>query len=131
MNHSLSHDHKAKDLLSRIGHDISQLKGDVSSLLHHTGKHTISDSARDLADQARDRLHAGGAYAASQLRYVRQHPGQSSAGLLGGLLLLGAVGAGIYYLCKSDCSVGCRTRKDHSDDDENVSNTNQLPPYIS
>jgi len=34
---------------------------------------------------------------------MRSHPAQSSAGILGGLLLLGAVGAGIYYLCKSDC----------------------------
>ena len=40
---------------------------------------------------------AGGHYAAS---YLRENPGRSSVGILGGLILLGAAGAGIYYLCK-------------------------------
>lgn len=92
-----------KDLMSRVGEDIKQLKSDVSSLLTHTGRHTLPDSARDLRDSARNSINAGGDYAASQIRYIRQHPGQSSAGILGGLILLGAVGAGIYYICNSDC----------------------------
>lgn len=92
-------DRKIQDLLSCVGDDVSQLKRDVSTLLSHTGKHTIPESARDLRESARNSLHNGGQYAAS---YLRAHPAQSSAGILGGLVLLGAVGAGIYYLCKCD-----------------------------
>lgn len=110
---TLSQDRKMKDLLSRVGEDIKQLKGDVSSLLTHTGRHTLPDSARDLRESARDRFSAGGDYAASQLHYIRQHPGQSSAGIIGGLILLGAVGAGIYFLCKSDC---CFAGEDEEDE---------------
>lgn len=100
MPNSITQDRKMNHLLNRVGKDVSQLKSDVASLLNHTGRHAIPDSARDLRDSARDRLHAGGHYAASQLRHIRSHPGQSSTGILGGLILLGAVGAGIYYLCK-------------------------------
>jgi hypothetical protein len=99
MQNPITQDRKIKDLLSRVGEDVGQLKSDVASLLSHTGRHTLPTGARDLRDSAKDRLHAGGQYAVSQFR---SHPAQSSAGLLGGLLLLGAVGAGIYYLCKCD-----------------------------
>lgn len=116
---ALTEDRKMKDLISRVGEDISQLKGDISSLFSHTGRHTLPDSARELGEQAREKLHAGGAFAASQLRYLRQHPGQSSVGILGGLLILGAVGVGIYYLCKSDCCGKlCGRDDDYYDDDE-------------
>ena len=93
---TLTEDRKMKDLISRVGEDVSQLKSDIRSLFTHTGRHTLPDSARELREQALLRLQAGGAY-------LRQHPTQSSIGLVGDLLLLGAVGAGIYYLCKSDC----------------------------
>lgn len=96
---TLAEDRKMKDLINRVGEDVSQLRSDIRSLFTHTGRHTLPDSAREIREQARERLHAGGAY-------LRQHPGQSSIGLLGGLLILGAVGAGIYYLCKSDCCGG-------------------------
>lgn len=102
MPNSLLQDRKVKDLLSRVGEDVSQLRNDISSLLNHTGRHALPESARELRDSARSRLHAGGEFAVSQLRNMRAHPGQSSAGILGGLILLGAVGAGIYYLCKCD-----------------------------
>lgn len=116
---ALTEDQKMKDLISRVGEDISQLKGDIGSLFNHTGRHTLPDSARELREQAREKLHAGGAFAASQLRYLRQHPGQSSVGILGGLLILGAVGAGIYYLCKSDCCGKlCGRDEDYYDEDE-------------
>lgn len=92
----LTEDRKMNDLISRVGEDVSQLRSDIRSLFAHTGRHALPDSARELREQARQRLMAGGTY-------LRQHPGQSSVGILGGLLILGAVGAGIYYLCKSDC----------------------------
>lgn len=111
MPNALTEDRKTKDLINRLGEDVCQLKSDMSSLLVHTGRHTVPDSARELREHALERLHAGGALAASQLRYIRQHPTQSSVSLLGGLLILGSVGAGIYYLCKSDCGRFCRSRQ--------------------
>lgn len=117
MPNALTEDRKTKDLINRLGEDVSQLKSDVSSLLIHTGRHTVPDSARELRQHALERLHAGGALAASQLRYLRQHPTQSSVSLLGGLLILGAVGAGIYYLCKNDCGILCRSQQDDLEDE--------------
>jgi hypothetical protein len=105
-------DRKLKDLVSRVGEDVSQLRGDIRSLFAHTGRHALPDGARELREQARQRLMAGGTY-------LRQHPGQSSVGILGGLLILGAVGAGIYYLCKSDCcGKFCNRDEDYSGEDE-------------
>lgn len=112
MSSTISEDRKIKDLASRVGDDIAQLRSDVSSLFAHTGRHTLPTGARELREQALERLSAGGAY-------LRQHPGQSSVGLLGGLLILGAVGAGIYYLCKSDCcGKFCTSDSDFPEDDE-------------
>lgn len=104
-------DRKMNDIISRVGEDVSQLRSDIRSLFAHTGRHTLPDSARELREQARQRLMAGGTY-------LRQHPGQSSVGLLGGLLILGAVGAGIYYLCKSDCCGKlCNREGDYREDE--------------
>jgi hypothetical protein len=116
---SITEDRKMKDLIDRVGEDVSQLRSDIRSLFTHTGRHTLPEGARELREQAREKLHAGGAFAASQLRYLRQHPAQSSVGLLGGLLILGAVGAGIYYLCKSDCCGKlCRRDDEYYDEEE-------------
>lgn len=106
-------DRKTKDLLSRVGEDIAQLRNDVSSLFQHTGRHTLPESARDLRDSALDRVHAGSDYAAAQLRHLRSNPTQTGLGIAGGLVLLGVVGAGIYYLCKSDCCL--RSGQDEND----------------
>ena len=103
MSSPFSEDAKIKDLLGQVGDDISRLRSDISSFFAHTGKHTIPTGARDLRDSARGKLNAGSDFAASQLRYIADNPTRSSIGLAGGLLLLGAVGAGIYYVCKSDC----------------------------
>ena len=115
---TLTEDRKMKDLIHRVGEDVSQLRSDIRSLFTHTGRHTLPEGARELREQARERLHAGGEFAASQLRYLRQHPGQSSVGILGGLLILGAVGAGIYYLCKSDCCGKLCNREDEFYEEE-------------
>ncbi|MFM2197027.1 MAG: hypothetical protein RLZZ505_459 [Verrucomicrobiota bacterium] len=109
---TLAEDRKMKDLISRVGEDVSQLRSDIRSLFTHTGRHALPDSARELREQARERLMAGGTY-------LRQHPGQSSIGILGGLFILGAVGAGIYYLCKSDCCGNlCNRDEDYTEEDE-------------
>jgi hypothetical protein len=97
MHMNLTEDPKTKDLIGRVGDDVAQLRSDIASLFSHTGRHTIPESARELRAQTRQRLSSGGHYAAS---YLREHPGRSSVGILGGLFLLGAVGTGIYYLCK-------------------------------
>lgn len=112
-------DRKMRDLIGRVGDDVSQLRNDISSLLSHTGRHTLPESARELQAQARQRLSAGGELAVT---YLRQHPGRSSVGILGGLLLLGAVGTGIYYLCKGKLpgccgSSGC-DQGDWEDEDD-------------
>ncbi len=104
---NLTEDRKMKDLIGRVGDDVSQLRNDISSLFSHTGRHALPESARELRAQARQRLSMGGEFAST---YLRQHPGRSSVGILGGLVLLGAVGTGIYYLCKGKlpccCSAG-------------------------
>lgn len=125
----MSNDTKSKDLLNRVSSDVAQLKHDIASLFSHTGKHALPDTARGIADYGRDRFHAGGDYAASSLKYMRQHPGQSSVGILGGLFLLGVAGAGIYYLCKSDCC-GETCEEIDSTDPHHPANQD-LPPYIS
>ncbi|MEP2774595.1 MAG: hypothetical protein ABJQ29_06370 [Luteolibacter sp.] len=127
MSSSFSEDAKMKDLIGRVGDDISQLRSDISSFFSHTSRHTLPTSARDLRDSARERLHAGSDFAASQLRYLRENPTRSSIGITGGLLLLGAVGAGIYYLCKSDC---CHRNCSSEETDESTP-PEDLPPYIS
>jgi len=125
----MSKEQTTKDYLDRVSGDITQLRQDVAQLFTNTGRHAISEGARELADYGRDRLHAGSKFAATQLRHLRAHPGQSSAGIVGGLILLGAVGAGIYYLCKSNCGSRCSQEEDpHFDDSRRDSN---LPSYIS
>lgn len=101
---NITEDHKTRDLIGRVGDDVAQLRSDIASLFSHTGRHTIPESARELRAQARQRLSAGGEYAVT---YLRQHPGKSSVGILGGLLLLGAVGTGIFYLCKGRLPCCC------------------------
>ena len=126
----MSKEQTTKNHLEQVSKDISNLRSDLALLLTHTGRNAIPHGARELAVYSKDRLHAGGEFAASQLRYLRAHPGQSSAGILGGLVLLGAVAAGIYYLCKSDCGKRCSNEEEPPDFDPSRAN-NDLPPYIS
>ncbi len=129
MSSNLLHEHKMKDVLCKVRDDVANLKDEVSHLFSHKRKHSLSNRAHHLADYARDGLHAGGAFAASQLRYIRRHPGQSTAGILGGLVLLGAVGFGIYYLCKSGTEKPSRQAGRKNGDDQRKDS--ELPPYIS
>lgn len=108
-------DRKTRDLIGRVGDDVSQLRSDISSLFSHTGRHALPESARELRAQASQRLSAGGELAVT---YLRQHPGRSSVGILGGLLLLGAVGTGIYYLCKGKLPCCCGPSGCYDTEDE-------------
>lgn len=123
MSLNLTEDRKMKSLLSRVGDDVSQLKNDISSLFSHTGRHTLPESARELRAQARERLSAGGHYAAN---FLRENPGRSSVGILGGLILLGAAGAGIYYLCKGKLPCCCSPSACRENEEEEYE-----PPYYA
>jgi hypothetical protein len=102
-------DSRTSGLLSRVREDIALLRQDVGHLVQHTTRHTLPDSARGLADQARHRLAAGGSYAATRLRSLRESPPRQAIGIVGGALLVGLLAAGAYALCKGGCcqSAGC------------------------
>lgn len=120
-----------KSLLDSVSKDVSNLRRDVASLFSHTGRRTIPEGARELADYGKDALHAGGEFAATQFRNfrkLRSHQSETSAGIVGGLILLGAVGVGIYYLCKSDCGNRC---VDEEGSNPDTSPETSLPCYIS
>ena len=82
MNSSLSSDRRASGLLRRVRADVSTLREDISSLLSHTTRQTLPNGARELADQAKHQLAAGGAYAASRLKDFHL---AGAGGWLGGL----------------------------------------------
>jgi uncharacterized membrane protein YebE (DUF533 family) len=98
MNSSLFSDRRTTGLLNRVREDVSHLREDIGSLLSHTTKKTLPNGARELADQAKSQLAAGGAYAASRLRDFRVQPPRQSAGWIGGALLVGVLAYGAYSL---------------------------------
>ena len=123
MSHSPFQDDRAAGLLSRVREDIGHLRQDVSNLLHHTTRHTLPEGARGLAGSARDQLAAGRTYAVDRLRSLRSSPPRQAIGVLGGALLVGAIAAGIYAICKSDCCAAgaCDGEGDlESMDDESI-----------
>ena len=94
-------DPKAMKLLSRVGDDIAELREDMHKLFSHTAHQTIPNGANEIADRTKARLSAGSAYAASQLRTLKElENSRRSAELLGGAILLGALGYGIYAFMK-------------------------------
>lgn len=119
MSQSPFHDDRAAGLLSRVREDISHLRRDVGNLLNHTTRHTLPEGARGLAGNARDQWVTGRSYAASQLRSLRSSPPRQAMGILGGALLVGALAAGIYAVCKSDRCCA-KTRRKAGDEIEEV-----------
>jgi len=110
-------DSRASGLLSRVREDIALLRQDVGHLVQHTTRHTLPDGARGLADHARHRLAAGGSYAASRLRSLRESPPRKALGILGGALLVGLLAAGAYTLCQGGgCPASRRASDDHSEE---------------
>jgi hypothetical protein len=110
-------DKRASQLQSRVGEDLSSLRNDVKMLVGHASRHTLPDGARELARSGRGRLLSGRDYAAGRVRYLgrsaREHPAGVS---LAGVLLLGAVAAGVYFLVKGEGC--CRNTEDDLEEPE-------------
>jgi hypothetical protein len=114
MNRSSLQDSRAATLLSRVREDIAHLRQDVGNLARHTTLHTLPEGARELAENARHQLAAGGSYAASRLRALRSSPPRASIGVIGGAVLVGALAAGIYALCRSEA---CAARRREAEEE--------------
>ncbi len=120
MNSSLFTDRRASGLLSRVRDDVSTLREDIGSLLSHTTRQTLPNSAREIAGQAKHQLAAGGAYAASRLKDFRGYPPRQSAGWVGGALAVGLVAYGIYALCRSNCATQCKLDDEQFDPEDQL-----------
>ena len=108
MNHSTLQDSRTVGLLSRVREAIAHLRQDVGNLVQHTTHHTLPQGARELAENARHQIAAGG-YAASRLRSLRVSPPRQAIGVIGGAILVGAPAAGLYALCRSEsCNAAAR-----------------------
>ncbi|MGB6222460.1 hypothetical protein [Haloferula sp.] len=111
-------DKRATQLISRVGEDLASLRNDVKLLVGHATRHTLPDGARELARTGRSQLLSGRDYAAEGVRYLgrsaRNHPASVS---VGGLLLLGAVAAGAYFLIKgSGCCLSSAEEPDEHEE---------------
>lgn len=115
MSHSPFRDRRASSLINRVREDISNLREDIGSLFLHTTKNTVPNSARDLADQAKSQLAAGGAYAVDRFRSLRHQPTRQSAGWIGGAVVVGLLAFGAYALIKANCP--CEDEYDGHEDD--------------
>ncbi len=114
MSHTLLKDRRVNDLLTRVREDVSHLREDIGNLVSHTTHSTLPNGARELAEQAKSRLAAGGAYAATRLRGLRQQPPRQSAGWVGGAVVLGLLAYGAYKLYQEGC---CCTRAELDDNE--------------
>ena len=104
MNSPLFKDRRASSLLNRVRDDISHLRQDIGSLVTHTTRTTLPNGAREIADQAKSQLAAGGAYAASRLRNLRnQPPSRQSAEWIGGAVVVGLLAFGTYLFLRKSC----------------------------
>lgn len=116
MNLSPFSDRRTTKLLSRVRDDVSSLRQDIGNLLVHTTRKTMPDGARELADQARNQLAAGGAYAATRMRNLRQHaPHPSTQGWVGGAVVVGILTFGLYYLSRNGCQSDVQIAQDPID----------------
>lgn len=120
MNSPLFTDRRATGLLNRVRDDVSNLRDDIGHLLTHTTRETLPKGARELADQAKHQLAAGGAYAASRLRDFRTQPPRQSAGWIGGAIVAGLVAYGVYALCRNGCAKNDAENSDEYRADDEV-----------
>ena len=105
MSNSPFHDSRALRLLSRVGDDLAHLRHDISNLLSHTTRNTIPKGARGLAENALHQFSAGGDYAASRLRSIRNSPPPKEAvGIAAGIVAVGLLALGAYLITKNNCS---------------------------
>lgn len=113
MKSPLFSDRRATGLLDRVRDDVSRLRDDIGNLLTHTTRETLPNSAREIADHAKQQFAAGSAFAASRLRgLTRQPPPRHSASWLGGAVVTGLVAYGVYALLRNSC---CNEAATHSD----------------
>ena len=124
MNTPLFKDRRASSLLNRVRDDISHLRQDIGSLVSHTTRTTLPNGAREIADQAKSQLAAGGAYAASHLRNLRNKPTRQSAEWIGGAVVVGLLAYGTYLLLRKSCQ-GCAN--DHQRDVQEYDPEDDVP----
>lgn len=103
MSLPLFSDRRAAGLLNRVRDDVSLLRDDIGNLLTHAKRETLPNGARELAGQAKNQFAAGSAYAASRLRGLRSQPPSQSVGWVGGAVVAGLIGYGVYALLRNRC----------------------------
>ncbi len=103
MKSLISSDRRATGLLDRVRDDVSRLRDDIGNLLTHTTREILPNSAREIADQAKQQFAAGSAYAASRLRGLGSQPQRHSANWVGGAIVTGLLAYGVYALLRSSC----------------------------
>ncbi len=103
MKSPLFSDRRASGLLDRVRDDVSRLRDDIGNLLTHTTRETLPNSAREIADQAKQQFAAGSAYAASRLRGFTSPPPRRSASWVGGAVVTGLLAYGVYALLRNSC----------------------------
>ena len=103
MKSPLFSDRRASGLLDRVRDDVSRLRDDIGNLLTHTTRETLPNSAREIADQAKQQFAAGSAYAASRLRRFSSPPPRHSASWVGGAVVTGLLAYGVYALLRNSC----------------------------
>lgn len=102
MTTSSHQDARATTLLSRVSEDVSLLRQDIRNLVSHTAHQTVAGGAREFAENARNKIAAGSAYTAEQLRALGDQMKQHPAAWLGGAAAVGLISAGAYLLFRGD-----------------------------
>lgn len=103
MNAITFQDPRTNDLLSRVGEDVSLLRQDVANLFTHTTRRALPNGARQLADNAKNRLSAGKLYTSEHLQALKNHVHQPAAAWVGGAAAVGLLAvAGAYMLFRSN-----------------------------
>ena len=103
MNTPTLNDSRTAGIMNRVRDEVSNLREDIGSLLSHQTRDTLPHNARELADAAKHRIAAGGTYAASRLRDLRQN---RTAEWIGGAVIVGLLAAGAYALTHNGHSSG-------------------------
>lgn len=97
-------DARATNLLSRVSEDVSLLRQDIRNLVSHTARQTVAGGAREIAENARNKIAASRAYSAEQLRALGEQMKQHPAAWLGGAAAVGLISAGAYLFFRGDGS---------------------------
>ena len=115
MKSAIVSDRRATGLLDRVRDDVSRLRDDIGHLLTHTKRETLPNSAREIADQAKQQFAAGSAYAVSRLRGFTRQPPRHSANWVGGVVVTGLIAYGVYALLRNNCCNQAATNSTRND----------------